>query len=74
MEISLAGYNTLLSVTSYSDKRNKDVADKFENETGISLRVNVPSFLEEMFSSLGLTFPIFEKNPSKAMEFLKRMS
>ena len=65
------GYNVLLTVTSYSDSRNQQVADKFENETGIDLSIDVPEPLKRQFAMMGLSFQVFEKNPKEAMAILR---
>ncbi len=64
------GYNSHLTVTSYLNKRNKEIADKFEDETGIKLDVPVPEDLNKHFQFLNIAFPILEKNPKAAMDFL----
>ncbi len=70
-QTSDGGYNVLLTVTSYSDSRNQQVADKFENETGIDLSINVPETLKKHFAMMGLSFQVFEKSPKEAMAFLR---
>ena len=65
------GYNVLLTVTSYSDSRNQQVADKFENETGIDLSIDVPEPLKRQFAMMGLSFQVFEKNPKEAMAIFR---
>ena len=65
------GYNTILTLTSYSDERNKQVAEQFEKETGINLNVKIPEQLKRHFPLMGMTFQAFEKNPKAAMEFLR---
>jgi len=65
------GYNVVLTITSYSDKTNSQVADRFERETAIKLNIRVPEELKSNFTLMGLIFPLFEKNPREAMEALK---
>lgn len=68
------GYNSHLTVTSYSTNRNQEIADKFEDETGIKLDVSVPNGLKKHFQFLNIAFPIFEKDPKVAMSFLSNSS
>jgi len=67
-----AGYNTILTVTSYSDSRNQQLADQFERETEINLNVDVPEQLRRQCAIIGISFQFFEKNPGAAMAVLKR--
>lgn len=65
-----AGYNVILTVTSYSDSRNQQVADQFERETEIGLSLGVPEQLKSHFVMMNLSFRVFEKNPRAAMAVL----
>jgi hypothetical protein len=71
-EVTAAGYNVMLTVTSRSDLRNSEIADQFEKETGIKLNLAVPSQINTQNQTIGLAFLAFEKNPLGAMTFLKR--
>jgi len=66
-----AGYNVILTVTSYLDSRNKQVADQFEKETGINLNVNVMEQLIRQSQIIGMSFQLFEKDPAAAMAVLR---
>lgn len=65
------GYNTILTATSYSDRKNKEVAEQFEQETGISLDIKVPEQLRRHFRLMNMSFQVFEKNPKAAMNILR---
>lgn len=67
------GYNVILTITSYSNLRNKELSDQFERETGINLNLEVPEQLKEQFSIMNMSFQVFEKNPKVAMGVLKGM-
>lgn len=69
--VNAAGYNVTLTVTSYSDSRNQQVADQFEKETGIDLSVNVPEKIKRQSVIVGLAFQVFEKNYLGAMAILR---
>lgn len=69
--ILTSGYNTMLTVTSYSHSINREVTEKFERETGISLNVGVPEYLMKNRWLCDATFLEFGKNPRGAMDFLK---
>ncbi len=69
--ITAAGYNTILTISSYSDLINQRVADKFEKETEIDLSVDVPEQLKKLFALMGMSFQVFEKNPQAAMAVLR---
>ncbi len=66
-----AGYNVILTVTSYSEKRNQEVARQFEGETGLDLGLEVPEYLRRNFEVMNRSFPIVEKNPRVAMDVLR---
>jgi len=65
-------YNILLTVTSYSDKKNQEIAYQFEKETKINLNVPVPEQLKNLFANLNLSFKVFEKNPQEAMAIMRK--
>ena len=69
--LSPSGYNTILTITSYSDKFNQEVAGKFEKETEIKLNAQVPDSWKAFYQYMNLAFQAFEKNPKAAMIFLK---
>lgn len=69
--LTSAGYNVMLTVTSYSDLRNQEVAKQFENETGIDLNIEVPELLKRNSEMMNLSFQVFEKNPQVAMVVLR---
>ncbi len=69
--VTAAGYNVMLTVTSYSDSRNRQVADQFEEETGMDLSVDVPEQLRKQSALMGMSFQVFEKNPRGAMAVLR---
>ena len=71
--VTAAGYNVILTITSYSDSRNQNVADQFERETGVDLSVDVPEQLKRQFALMGRSFQVFEKNPREAMAYLSGM-
>ena len=47
--LAATGHNVLLTVTSYLDTRNRQVADQFEKETGIDLSIEVPEQFKRQF-------------------------
>jgi hypothetical protein len=69
--VNSSGYNLILTVTSYSDKINQQVAEQFERETHIDLVVEVPELLKRNFVIMGMSFQAFEKNPQAAMDVLR---
>lgn len=71
-EVTAAGYNVMLTVTSRSETRNQNIAYQFEKETGIKLNLAVPGQINTQNQMIGLAFLAFEKNPLGAMTFLKR--
>jgi len=70
--VSPAGYNVLLTITSYSDLRNHEIADQFEKETGINLDIEVSEQLKRFYEMIGMSFKFFEKDPKKVMDILTR--
>ena len=68
--INSAGYNTMLTISSYSDSINQQVADRFEKETGMYLSIKVPEYLRRQFAIFGMSFQAFEKNPKAAMAII----
>jgi len=68
------GYNTILTVTSHSDERNREVAGRFESETGLCPNLNVPGLLQSQLNDTGECFKVFEKEPYAAMRFLRKGS
>jgi len=72
-EITPAGYNTSLSITSYEDKRNIKIAKKFRNLSGINLDLETPRLFKQNVQMMNLAFPIFEKNPEAAMNALRAL-
>lgn len=70
--VSPAGYNVLLTITSYSDSRNHEIADQFEKETGINLDIEVSEQLKRFYEMIGMSFKFFEKDPKKVMDILTR--
>jgi|SRR3989344_4404814 len=69
--VTVAGYNVILIVTSYSDKRNQKVAEQFEKETQMDLSVEVPEWLKRNSTIMGMSFQVFEKNPQADMVVLR---
>lgn len=69
--VNPAGYNVILTITSYSEQRNQQVSKQFEDETGIPLTVDVPKRLKRSLSMMGMSFKVFEKNPQAAMAALR---
>ena len=69
--VTPAGYNVILTVTSYAPSRNRDITEQFERETGISLNVTVPEQLKKNIWMCDATFLEFGKNPRASMNFLK---
>lgn len=65
------GYNLILTVTSYSDVRNQEIAQQFSKQTGIPLDINIPEQLKKHFAMMNLTFSAFEKNPREAISILR---
>jgi len=61
------GHNCILTVTSYSDSVNKEVATGFERETGISLDLTVPNCFRRAYQSLNSLLYDFENDPDLAM-------
>ncbi|HEA46528.1 MAG TPA: hypothetical protein ENH99_01980 [Candidatus Pacearchaeota archaeon] len=57
---SPAGYNVILSVVSRSLDRNREIADKFERETGIDLGLEVPKLLQTHMDSMNSLFGFLE--------------
>lgn len=72
-KLKFRGYNVVLSITSYSEERNKQIAREFENSTGPDLNVKVPDFLKETTEFLEMGFKVFEKDPKRAMEALSKL-
>ena len=66
-------YNVMLTITSYTDTRNQEVAQKFSKQTEIPLDVNVPETLTEpvIMKIMNSAFQAFEKNPEAAMAVLR---
>ena len=69
--VSSPGYNVILTVTSYSNSRNQQVAEQFEKETHIDLDVEVPEWLKRNSVIINRSFQVFEKNPQAAMNVLR---
>ncbi len=69
--VTAAGYNVMLTITSYSGSKNQQVADQFEKETGIDLSLEVPEWLKRNSAMMGMSFQVFEKNPRAAMNVLR---
>ena len=69
--VTAVGYNVILTVTSYLDLRNQQVADQFEKETQIDLSIDVPEWLKRNSSMIGMSFRVFEKHPKAAMDVLR---
>lgn len=69
--VTSAGYNLILTVTSYSDSRNHQVAEQFEKETHMDLSIEVPKWLKRHLTMMGMSFQVFEKNPKGAMAVLR---
>jgi|SRR3989344_8576078 len=69
--VTVAGYNVMLTVTSYSDSRNQQVADQFERKTGIDLGIDVPDHIRRQSNLMGMSFQVFEKHPKAAMDVLR---
>ena len=69
--VTSAGYNVILTVTSYSEDRNRKIAHQFETETRISLDLEVPEQLKRHFMMMNMSFSAFEKNPGAAMAVLR---
>ena len=65
------GYNVMLTVTSYSDLRNKEIAKILETEKEMNLDLSVSERLKKNCALIGLSFTVFEQNPNEAMAFLK---
>jgi|SRR3989344_5067296 len=71
--VTAAGYNVMLTVTSYSNSRNQQVANQFERETGIDLSIDVPEQIRRQSVLIGISFQVFEKHPKAAMNVLRGM-
>ena len=71
--VNSAGYNVILTVTSYSERRSRQVSEQFERETGINLNVEVPEWLKRNSSMMDMSFQVFEKKPQAAMAVLRGM-
>lgn len=71
--VTAAGYNVMLTVTSYSDSINQLVADQFERETKIDLNIEVPEQIRRHFALMGMYLQVFEKYPKEAMDILRGM-
>jgi len=69
--VNSAGYNVILTVTSYSELRNQQVAEQFERETKMDLNVEVPEWLKRNLGMMGISFQVFEKYPKAAMDVLR---
>jgi len=54
--LSPAGHNTSLTVTSYSDKLNREVAEEFERKLGISLDLDPPKGMENILELMNHAF------------------
>ena len=55
-KLNLYGYNVSLTVTSFSRKRNNELADQFEAETGIELKLRTPRNVIKYFQDVNLVF------------------
>lgn len=66
-----AGYNVLVTVTSFSDLLDQHIAEKFQREIGILLNISVPESIKKHFELMNLSFPVFLDNPEAAMAALK---
>jgi len=60
---SPAGYKVVLTITSYSDERNQDVAREFEGDTNLDLGLEVPELLQRQYNVCNMLFPIYEEIP-----------
>lgn len=54
--LSPLGYNVILSVTSRSSDRNREIADQFEEETGMDLSLRVPESLQSQMDLISRLF------------------
>ncbi len=61
--------NAYIAVISYSDEKNKEVADRFKAETGVVLEFQRED-LKRIISRLELLFPEFERNPGEVISLL----
>ena len=66
-----AGYNIIVTATSYYSSINQEAVNQFQRETGIDLNIPVPNFLIKQSYSINLCFSAFEKDPETAMNFLR---
>jgi hypothetical protein len=71
--LSPSGYNVMLSVTSYSDLMNHEVANRFERESGIDLDVDVPEQVKRQFELLSIAYGVLKNNPGAERDFLRGM-
>src|SRR3989338_3317544 len=51
------GYNLTLSVTSYADAQNQELAEQFSRETGVEFNVKPPTSLVALISQTDKIFP-----------------
>jgi hypothetical protein len=63
--LSSKDYNTILTATSYSNKINTEIAEKFEYDIGMTLHMQVPEFLQK-------NFDIMSEMMTKARENLEQ--
>jgi len=68
---SVYGYNTILTVTSESVEKNREVARSFEEKTGIRLK-EAPEQLSRIMQGISLSFQICRKYGKIAMEVLRK--
>lgn len=66
------GYNSMLSVTSYSESKSKVIAKRFEDKTGIRYR-RAPVSLRRLMSAMNDSFQSVEKDPDKLMKYLAEL-
>jgi hypothetical protein len=59
------GNQTILTITSYEDKRNTALAEQFQRETGLKYEANTPPELGIMTDGLNRLFPLFLANPDR---------
>ncbi len=68
----VTGHNVALTVTSRYREKNYRVAQAFQDQTNIPLKLSVPERVRQIYEGTGIAFPIFEKNSQLAMEVLRR--
>ena len=69
----MISYNILLTITSKSGELNQKIYEEFDGRTNLELK-DAPKSLRALMQNMNHIFPLFEKNPERAMLFLKKLN